>query len=331
MTAVSLGDLAQSFMLRQRNSALKQDMNRLTTELATGQVADVRKVLAGNYSYLTDIERKTDALAGYKVATSEVTHFASTMQTSLGRLSGLTETLSSSLLTVRITANAADTPAEAKATLQSMISTLNTDIAGRYMFSGTATDQAPLVDAETLLNELRTAIGGASTPADIMAAAETWFAAPTGYAALAYRGASDPLAPFAISQTESVTLDVRATEPSIGKMLRLAAVAALADDPAFGLDAASQTELHTRAGEEMFEAQDDITTLRASVGFTEARIDTVAARNEAELTGLSFAKAALLEVDPFEAATQLEEVQFQLQSLYSVTVRMSQLSLVNFL
>lgn len=331
MTAVSLGDLAQSFMLRQRNSALKQDMNRLTTELVTGQVADVRKVLAGNYSYLTDIERKTDSLAGYKVATSEATHFASTMQTNLDRLGSITQVLSNSLLTAGTTISAADTPAEAKAALQSMIGTLNTDIAGRHLFSGTATDQAPLVDADTLLSELRIAIGGASTPADIMAAAETWFAAPAGYAALAYQGSSDPLAPFAISQTDNVTLDVRATEPGIGKMLRLAAVAALADDPAFGLDAAEQAELHARAAEEMFRAQDDITTLRATVGFTEARIDTVAARNEAESTGLSFAKAALLEVDPFEAATQLEEVQFQLQSLYSVAVRMSQLSLVNFI
>jgi flagellar hook-associated protein 3 FlgL len=46
---------------------------------------------------------------------------------------------------------------------------------------------------------------------------------------------------------------------------------------------------------------------------------------------MAFAKTGLLEIDPFEAATKLEEVQFQLQSLYSVTVRMSQLSLVKFL
>tara|TARA_R110002074_G_scaffold35840_4_gene97639 strand:- start:3107 stop:4111 length:1005 start_codon:yes stop_codon:yes gene_type:complete len=334
MTAVSLGDLAQSFMLRQRNSALKQDMNRLTTELATGQVADVRQVLAGNYSYLTDIERKTDVLAGYGVATAEATYFASTMQTALGRFDELTQNLSSSLLTAgtsAIGASGADTAEEARNTLDGMIGTLNTDIAGRYMFSGTATDRPPLVDSGALLNELKLAISGATTPIDIMVAAKTWFEAPTGYATFAYQGATEPLAPFAISQSESVVLDVRATDPGISKMLRLAAVSALADDPAFGLDVAAQSELYAITGREMLSTQNDITALRANVGFVEARIDTIAARNSAEFTSLSFAKAALLEVDPFETATQLEEVQFQLQSLYSVTVRMSQLSLVNFL
>lgn len=331
MTAVSLGDLAQSFMLRQRNSALKQDMNRLTTELATGQVADVRQVLAGNYSYLTEIERKTSVLSGYRVATSEATHFSGTMQTTLGRLDELTQDLSSSLLTAGTSAGIVDTASEARNALKGMIGTLNTDIAGRYMFSGTATDQPPLVNAETLLNELQSVISGATTPADVMAAASAWFDSPIGYVAFAYQGATDPLSSFAVSQAESVTLDVRATDPGISKMLRLAAVAALADDPAFGLDVAAQSELYAISGREMLATQNDITALRANVGYVEARIDTIAARNAAEFTTLSFAKAALLEVDPFETATQLEEVQFQLQSLYSVTVRMSQLSLVNFL
>lgn len=331
MTAVSLGDLAQSFMLRQRNSALKQDMTRLTTELATGQVADVRDVLAGNYSYLSDIERKTEVLSGFAVATGEATHFASAMQSTLGRFSDIGQTLSNSLLTLGTNASGVNGAAEARSALDSMIGTLNTDIAGRYMFSGTATDQAPLVDTATLLIELKLAIGGATTPADILSAATTWFEAPSGYAALAYQGANEPLSPFKVSQTEQVTLDIRGTDPGIRKSIQMAAISALADDPIFGLDDAEKAALYMASGGQLLAGQDDITMLRANVGFAEARIETIAARNSAESTSLSFAKAALLEVDPFEAATKLEEVQFQLQSLYSVTVRMSQLSLVNFL
>ena len=62
-----------------------------------------------------------------------------------------------------------------------------------------------------------------------------------------------------------------------------------------------------------------------------ARLDRIATRNAAEVTSLTMAKNTLLEADPFEAATKLEEAQFQLQSLYTVTVRSSELSLVNFL
>ncbi len=334
MTAVSLGDLAQTFMLRQRNTALKYDMNRLTTELATGQVADVRQVLAGNYSYLTDLERKRDILAGYGVATSEATHFASTMQTALGRFDDLTQTLSSSLIIAGTGAtgpNGTDTASEARNTLNAMVGTLNTDIAGRYLFAGTATNQPPLVDADALLDAVKIAVAGSTNPTDIMVAAKSWFESPAGFPSLAYLGADDPLSPFTLSQTESVALDVRATDPNLSKMLRMAAVAALADDASLALDVAAQSELYAMAGQEMFATQNDITALRANVGFAEARVEGIAVRNAAEVTSLGFAKSALLAVDPFETATQLEEVQFQLQSLYSVTVRMSQLSLVNFL
>jgi flagellar hook-associated protein 3 FlgL len=82
---------------------------------------------------------------------------------------------------------------------------------------------------------------------------------------------------------------------------------------------------------ELLQGQSGAVTLQSRVGFAQARIDTIATRNAAEVTSLQMARNALLEVDPFEAATKLEEAQFQLQSLYSVTVRMSQLSLVNYL
>ena len=50
MTGLSLGDLANSFMLQQRGAALKTEMAQLTQELTSGQVSDVKNVVAGNYS-----------------------------------------------------------------------------------------------------------------------------------------------------------------------------------------------------------------------------------------------------------------------------------------
>ncbi|MEM9968417.1 MAG: flagellin [Pseudomonadota bacterium] len=334
MTALNLGDLSQSFSLRQRNTSLKMEMDRLTTELASGQVAEVRQVLAGNYGYLTEIERKLDLLGNYNVATTEAGYFTEAIQNSLGRVEELSTTLSASLLTAGTSAigvSGSDTVAEARNTLEAMIGAFNTDVAGRYLFSGTATDQRPLLDADDLLADLRTAISGATTPDAMIADAKAWFDAPTGFAAVIYQGATDALAPFALSQTENVTLDIRATDPKIYDVLRLTALAALADDPVFGLDIAGQSELFGKTGQQMLGAKDDIIALRAEVGFVEARIDQINTRNAAEITSLEYARTALLEADPYETATRLEDVQFQLQSLYAVTVRSSQLSLVNFL
>jgi len=334
MPMTTLGDLSQSYSMRLRNISLRQDIDRLTTELASGQVADVRDVLAGNYSYLSDIEQRSSNLQGYAVATTEASLFAGAVQNALGAVGQFGADLSASLLIAgnsAIGVTGSNTVAEAENALEGMIGAINTDSAGRYLFSGAATDQPPLADAETLLTAMRTALAGAATPDDLLADAETWFADPAGFEATMYQGSSDAIGPFNLSQSSKVSLDLRAIDPKLREVLKLTAVAALATDPTFGFTVESQSELFDKTGQALMAGQEGVIALRANVGFIEERIDQVASRNAAEQTALDFAKVDLLKIDPYAAATQLQEAQFQLQSLYSVTVRMSQLSLVNFL
>lgn len=334
MSVTNLGDLSQSYSMRLQNVSLRQEIDRLSTELASGRVADVREVLAGNYSYLSDIERRSSILEGYTIATTEASLFAGAVQNALGAIDQFGSDLSSSLLIAgnsAVGASGSHTIAEARTVLEGMIGAINSDSAGRYLFSGAATDQPPLADADTLLTAMRTALAGAATPDDLLAGAETWFADPAGFEATMYQGSPDALTPFGVSQSDKVTLNLRAVDPKLREVLKLAAVATLASDPTFGFDVKSQSELFNKSGQALLAGQDDIISLRANVGFIEERIEQVTTRNAAEQTTLNFAKLDLLNIDPYEAATRLQEAQFQLESLYSVTVRMSQLSLVNFL
>jgi len=328
---MSIGDLAQSFVLRHRNSDLKQQMARLTQELTTGQVADVRHAVKGNYSYLTEVERSLDVLNGYKMVTAEASIFASNIQTTLGRYQEVGEQLANNLVVSAIGATSGGIGEEAKASVDTLVSVLNTRSAGRSIFGGTATDRSPTETSAVLLSELTTAMAGATNPADMFTAAEAWFNSPTGYDLAFYQGGSTSLSDVRISGTEQVTFDIRATDPDLKKTLLFASVAAVADDPAFGLDEKQITEVYNRAGSSLLGASDSLTSLRANVGVVEAQIDRAATRNAAEMSAMEYEKSALLHVDPYEAATKLEEVQFQLQSIYSVTVRMSKLSLANFL
>lgn len=334
MSATSIGDLAQSFMLRHRNSALKQDMMRLTQELSTGRVADVRQALQGNYSYLTEVERNLNVLDGYNVATSEATILAKSIQTTLGRFQDVGETLANSLIVnggSTVGAASSETAQGARTTVDILVGVLNTRAAGRSIFGGTATDKAATESSQVLLAELKNAMTGANSPADMFAAAQAWFDSPTGFNSTFYSGGSTNLAPVRVSDSETVEFDIRATDPQLKTMMLFASVAALADDPDFDLSEPDKADLFTQAGTSLLGARDSVISLRSKVGFVEAQIDGAAARNAAEMTTSEYEKTALLQVDPYEAATRLEEVQFQLQSLYSVTVRMSQLSLANFL
>ncbi len=334
MSSVSLGDLSQSFMLQRRSVSLRTEMSRLTDELSSGRVADVRTVLEGNHNYLSELERSLSAFSSYTVSTSEASYFTATIQNSLDRVQEFSGQLGIDLILagggpVGVISGSPSENAETQ--LISIVNTLNGAIAGRSIFAGTATDGAALEDADTLLTELMTAISGQTTPEDILTAADTWFSDPAGFDALIYSGSDTALAPFVLSDTESVSLDVRANDESLKEVLKNVAVAALADDPALGLSVPQQSQLFETIGLDLQSKQDQLTDLRSRVGLAESRIEQIATRNQAEETSLEFARNALLEADPFETATRLEYVQFQLQSLYAVTVRSSQLSLVNFL
>ena len=334
MNISGMGDLAQGYSLRQRTVGIREEIERLTAELTSGQVSDVKSVLRGNLSFLTDVERRSAVLDSYSVATTEADTFTSAMQLALTNFSDVTEDLSGTLISAgssSLGADVLDVASDARAAFSGLVGTLNGNVAGRSLFAGNATATRALVDPETILADLSAAIAGATTPADMVTQAQAWFADPLGFEASAYQGSADPLSDFQLSPEERLSLDVRATDPGLTSALANVAVAALAADPAFGLGIQEQSQLLSQAGQELLLGADAVTAGQALVGLAQGQIEKASVRNAATLTSLNLAKNAMLEADPYETATKLEEAQFQLQSLYSVTVRTSQLSLLNYL
>ncbi|XDA98500.1 flagellin [Sulfitobacter sp. LCG007] len=334
MRSMSLGDLAHSHMLQRRSVSVRKDLSRLTADLASGKISDLRQVLVGNHSYLTDIERSLKVLGGHSVANSEASQFLGGMQRAMDRVQEITGKLGSDLITAGngSVAVISGTPSEnAKVQLAGMMGLLNGQMAGRSMFAGTATDTAPLATSQTLLTQLQAVVSGLPDAATMLVAAQAWFDAPGGFDAMIYSGSTTALAPFRLSDEETISVDVRANDPAFKQLLMNTAMAALAQDPATGLALDQQSEMFMSTGLGLQGAQIQLTAVRAEIGFAEARIETVNARNEAEQASLDYARTNLLAADPFKTATQLEEVQFQLESLYAITVRSSQLALVNFL
>lgn len=331
MNSLSLGDLANSLMLQQRGSALKTEMSRLTQELTSGQTSDVKGVLAGNYSYLVGIETGLSTLKADKVATTEASQFTNSMQLVLGTVQDQAMGFATDLITVAsggLDSVAVQTGNEALEVLKSTIGAFNTSIAGRSLFAGAATDKLPLGDAEDVIAELRTVLAGVTGASSKLLEIDNWFSDPAGFEATIYHGSNSGVAPFDLSASEALTVDIKATDEGIRDTLKNLAIAS---DDIVDVDAAEREVLLRTAGERLLTNQDDLTAIRAKVGYAEARIESIATRNASESVSLEYAKGSLLEADPYETAIRLEEVQFQLQSLYTVTAKTSKLSLVNFL
>ncbi len=335
MTRVSIGDMAQSFMLRHQNTRLKSHMNTLVQELASGRTADVTRHLSGSYSYLADIERNLTTLDGYATATGEAKVLTGAMQESLN----VFQTLATDLGLAAMSSASSYLPEAVQSTsfravgdLGRMIAAINTNVAGRALFSGAAVDRPPLASANVMLDDLRITLAGQTTLTGVEAAMDTWFdTIGGGFETLGYTGGTTSLSPITVGEGETLDLDLRGDNTAIRSLLKAAAMAALASDDTLGFDIDLQAEILQSAGESLALDQTELVQIRADLGYAEARVEDTKARISAEQVSFQIARTELLAVDPFETATELEDVQFQLESLYAVTVRLSRLSLVDYL
>jgi flagellar hook-associated protein 3 FlgL len=335
MSVTSLGDLAQSFMLRRQNLQVRQEVNRLTEELTTGRSADLSARLSGDYAYLSDIERSLGLIQGYRTSVAEAGVFTGAMQTALERVQTVSGSLSRSIIdglggglpAVQAIGTQAATDA-----FEQIVASLNTQAAGRSLFAGNATDRPAVAAAEVLLSELRATIASQTSVEGVRVAVDQWFESPSGgFETLGYTGSNDGLAPYRLDRQGTVDLDLRGNSPALKEVLKQVSLAVLAGDTGLPLTDLQRTDLLRSAGEGLLGAQDRLTSLRADLGFAEARIEEGRVRLASEKTSLELAQNALLSVDPFDSATQLENAQSQLESLYAVTVRLSRLSLSEFM
>jgi len=335
MSLHSIGDLAQSFVLQRQNTELKSQMARLSAELSSGRTENVTDHLAGNFGHLADIEHDLVLLDARRGTATEARTFTAAMQTALERVQDLAGGLGESAV---LTAAAPGdisldvTARHARGNLESIVSALNTDVVGRSLFAGATVESAALEPADTLLTAARAAVAGETGAAGVEAALQAFFDDPGGgFETLVYQGANTDLAPYRLGDGASVELSLRADAQALRDTLRHTVATALAGDETLALSKEARRTLVQRAGEGLLTAAEGLTGLRAGLGFTEARIDQSESRIAAELTSLEFARSELLAVDPFETASQLEQVQFQLETLYTLTARSARLNLVNFL
>lgn len=336
MALVSLGDMAYQFQLSRQNLTLKQGLLDTTQELTTGVAADLGDRLSGDFVPLSAIERSLQVLDAYKTATAEARTNTDAMQVALGNVSDNMRGLQEALLLAgtepqSTLINTAGIDAVEKFT--QVVSTLNASTAGRSLFAGSATDSAALIDADQIMTELATLVAGETDPANVEAAVLSWFNdAGGGFETVAYQGATTPTGPKRLADGQSLTLDITAADPALRSVMAgLATAALLADSDLLGGDPAARSALALTAGEALLTAEGPLAGIRAKLGAAQERIEDISVQNATQATALEIARADLIGVDPYDAATKLEALQGQLETLYTITARVSRLNLADFL
>ena len=334
MPVMSVGDMARQFNAMRSGSSIKTELADLTQRMSTGRVNDITAHLGGNTARLSGLDHRLSQLDSSIRVAGETAQTLSAMQSVLERVDSLRGETSQQLLHVTAASqpNQIDEVATAaRDSFETMVSALNTQVAGRALFGGVEVDRRPLGPAEDMLADLQTFIGGATTPAAIIAAVDFWFDDPAGgFATMGYQGDTGPVLSKRLTENEAVDINARADDPAIRDTLKAAAMAAMAHDLT-GLTRATQTTLLQEAGTRLFGASDGLVAAQSRLGFVEEAVDRASVEMTAQQTSLKMSRNDLIAADPFDTASRLQSIQLQLETHYTVTARMSRLTLLEYI
>ena len=211
---------------------------------------------------------------------------------------------------------------DAKAALESTFSVLNTRLGERYLFSGDATNTKPYGDVDTLLDDVRSMAASATDAADFATQMDAYFNTPgSGWQANVYAGtatASDPAA-------------VTGTDPEITKTMWGLAVLSLAgSDETLALFNGKSDAL-IQAADTLAEGQAALTNSRAERGILQAQIESAKSALDVEETVLTQSFNQMTARDQYEAASEFTQLETSLEASYTLTARLANLSLLNFM
>ncbi|NNE79808.1 MAG: hypothetical protein HKN18_05995 [Silicimonas sp.] len=335
MNVNSIGDLAKNLQLRRDTARIRTDLNRLTQELSSGVDSNLVNRFKGNFAPLSGIERGLARAESFLAVISEHDLVVSSAQGALSNLRTLGE-ISGTLLTVQDTSDPTlmiNAGHDAMSRFSSVINTLNVQSGGRSVFSGVTTDRPALADAETIMTALESeiALAGAVSANDVVTVVSTWFAVGGGYDTLGYIGGAQATAGPRLSDGETAPPPITADHEAVRSYLAALAMGGLLGRDVLPGNTEEQGMLAREAGLHLIDADDQLVDLKASLGSIQGQVQRARSEVMAETEGLEIARTGLLGVDPYEAAVELQSAESQLQSLYTITARLSRLSLTGYL
>lgn len=331
----TIGDLRQHFLTSQSNTRLKTELNTLVEELTTGEHSDLTEHLGGSLTALNGLDRQLTLLGKFEQVNTQTSHMLSTMQSVLNNVDEQRSNANETMLTINSassTSQISNASDAARQSFESIVSALNTRYGDRSLFGGTDVEGPPLASADTMFAELQAVVAGQTTAAGVSTTVDAWFDdTGGGFETIGYLGDANGFVERPLDSNETITVSARADDVAIRDTLKALVKGALAANSSLNLGNDESRELQQLSAGELLNSAEAMASFQASLGFTENRVEEASVRNTAEQTSFGIARSELVSADPFEAASRLEAVQLQLETQYTLTARLSRLSLTEYL
>ena len=337
MTYISSSSLTSPLRssILQAQSALTQAQ----TEVSTGTYADIGLQLGGGTGQLLSLRSNVDSLNGYTQTNAVVSTRLSATNTALTSMLSTAQSLSATLTS----AQSVGTPttglaAIAQGALEGLTGQLNTSAGGQYVFGGIATDTAPIADSTATSNAVESAFQQYLTASNLGASTLTSdqmksFLSSAGFTSLfsgsSWSSASPQTMTTEIAPGQTTATSVSANQGTFQTIAQ--AYTMLTEFTGDNMSADAKAAVVSSAATLVGTGIAGLTNVQAGVGVAQTAISQASTQISAQTTLLSSSASNLDSVDPYALSSQVTQLQTQLEASYSLTSRLQQLSLVNYL
>lgn len=326
-------------------------------ELSNGVKSDVFGELGARAAQLLSLRAREENTQAYITSNEILGSKLQAMLTSVDAVRGETQSV---LEVALVNASRPSTGAtalqdEARAALESVVATLNISYNGDYLFAGIDSDTTPLnrwneasdATGTSPAAALGAIVGSGPTSAaeadDMIARIDAFFASANSDPAENFEGTffgGTPLLEAGgtpagritarIDEGQALEYGVQANDDGFREMLKGLAMLAITDVSKIS-DETAYAHWMEGVNKALSGGLDGALQASADIGFNQQVVETTQTR----LNDLSLVQKKQIStyesVDPYEAATMVKTLETQLDAAYSVTARLSQLSLLKFL
>ncbi|WP_394690761.1 flagellar hook-associated family protein [Hoeflea sp.] len=345
-----ISNLAIQNSMRMTISRGQEEIQKLQQEVVTGRYADIGVALGAKTSTSVSHHRDVQRLETIQESNALVTQRLSTSQLSLEAMSDAAQ----QMLEAFIVANGTDDEPkldvmrrDVEASLNIFTSSVNTSVNGEYLFSGINTDVKPVADYLDAASAPKAAFDAlflghfGFTQDDPLAAGITTaqmdnfidnvlepdFTGPNWNAN--WSSASDTNISSRIRTNEVVDSSANANGAGM-RSFALAAVIGieLLDSP---ISSEVRAAVNARAIEYAGQAVTGIDDERSTLGVSENRVAKANVSIESQIKIMKLHLNDIEGVDGYEASTRMQALLTQVETSYTLTARIQQLNLMNYL
>jgi flagellar hook-associated protein 3 FlgL len=348
MKTTFISSQAVSNAMRYQVMEMQQELTKAQTEVTTGTLADPGVTLGSRTGQAVSLSRDVDRLNGLVDSNNLISTRLTATQDALGQINDLAQTFLSALTADKGSGVAPTvTQSAAQTALSSVTSILNTSVNGEYIFAGINTDVQPIDDfnaagspaRQALDDSFQTYFGFAPTDPDaanitadqmndfidnLVAQQSTDPAWSDNWS-----NATDQPITSRISLNETAETSVSANSAGTKKFMIAAAM--VSDFMQGNLSEGARDALVDKASGLITDALTDSASQQANLGLIQNKVSGATDRIKSQVDLFQRNLQDLEGVDPYEASTKITSLLNQIETSYSLTARIQQLSLVNFL